>query len=238
MNLSGVSQHLRRTRFRLMDLAVLLAAGLLVVQAPLSVVAAGWVPNLEPLPRLAVLGLLAGYLVERTRAPGPLGLPLGLALGIEAVAWTYADLAPAGPLTERVAWLSARVGGWVDTIAGGGVSNDPLVFALAMALLAWLLGQLTAWLVFRDASPWLAILFCGVGLLLNLSYASTSLVGYVTWFGFAACLLLASVQLANRAELWRRAQLGVDWRIGLNLLLGTAVAAGALLSIAWALPDT
>jgi transglutaminase-like putative cysteine protease len=238
MNASRIRARLGRTRFRPMDVAVLFAAGLLVIQAPLSVVAAGWVPNLEPLPRLAVLGLAAGYLIERTRAPGLLGLPLGLALGIETVAWTYADLAPAGSLSDRVAWLSARVGDWIDTIAGGGVSNDPLVFALTMALLAWLLGQLTAWLVFRDTSPWLAILFCGVGLLMNLSYASTSLVGYVTWFGFAACLLLASVQLANRAELWRRAQLGIDWRIGLNLLLGTALAAGALLSVAWALPDT
>jgi transglutaminase-like putative cysteine protease len=83
----------------------------------------------------------------------------------------------------------------------------------------------------------LAVVFNGIALLMNLSYASTSLVGFVGWFAFAACLLLAAVQLSNRTELWRRAQLKVDWRIGMRLLLGTAVAAGALLSIAWALPD-
>ena len=126
-----------RTRFRVMDLAVLAAAGLLVVQAPLSVVGAGWVPNLDPLPRIAVLGLLVGYLIERSRLPGPLGLPSGVLLGAEVITWVYAQVPVDGTLAERVEWLGGRVGSWIDAIAGGGVSNDPLVFALAMASLAW-----------------------------------------------------------------------------------------------------
>src|SRR5205823_4150066 len=69
------------TRFRPMDVVVLAAAAFLLVQAPLSVVEAGWVANLGPLPRLALSGLLAGYLLERTRVPGPLGLLLGAVLG-------------------------------------------------------------------------------------------------------------------------------------------------------------
>jgi transglutaminase-like putative cysteine protease len=47
---------------------------------------------------------------------------------------------------------------------------------------------------------------------------------------------LAAQQLANRTELWRRAQLNVSWRVVTNVLLGTALAAGGLLSVAWALP--
>ena len=73
-----------------MDMVVLAAAALLLVQAPLSVVEAGWVTNLGPLPRLAVAGLLAGYLLERSRVPGPLGLPLGALLGAEVIIWLYA----------------------------------------------------------------------------------------------------------------------------------------------------
>src|SRR6202011_3199742 len=122
---------------------------------------------------------------------------------------------------DRADWLEGRVGVWIDAIASGGVSNDPLVFALAMAGLAWLLGLITAWLLFRDNMAWLAVIFNGVGLLMNLSYASTSLVGYVGWFAFATCLLLAAQQLANRTELWRRAQLAVRWRVVTNVLLGT-----------------
>jgi len=75
-----------RTRFRWLDLAVLAAAGLLLVQAPSSVSEAAWVPDLEPLARIALAGLLAGYIIERTRVVTPLGLLLGVALGLEVVA--------------------------------------------------------------------------------------------------------------------------------------------------------
>jgi transglutaminase-like putative cysteine protease len=226
-----------RTRFRILDLVVLAAATLLVVQAPLSVMEAAWVPDLDPLARLAVGGLVAGYILERTRALAPIGLLLGALLGFEVVTWVYMQLAPAGSTNERVDWLGGRVASWFDTVASGGVSNDPLVFALAMGGLAWLLGLLTAWLLFRDNAPWLAIVFNGIALLMNLSYASTSLVGYVGWLAFGACAVLTAQHLANRTELWRRAQLHVSWRVVANVLLGTAVAAGGLLSLAWALPS-
>ncbi|HEX8967698.1 MAG TPA: hypothetical protein VF937_07460, partial [Chloroflexota bacterium] len=178
--------HLGRTRFRVMDVVVLAAAGFMLVQAPLSVVDAAWVANLEPLPRLALAGLLAGYVIERTRVVGAFGLLLGSILGSEVILWAYAPVAPEGSFGQRVDWLLGRIGGWIDAIGGGGVSNDPLVFALAMAALAWLLGLVTAWLLFRDHAPWLAVLFSGLALLMNLSYAPTNLVGYVSWFAFGA----------------------------------------------------
>jgi transglutaminase-like putative cysteine protease len=229
--------HLGRTRFRVMDVVVLLAAGFLVAQAPLSVTEAAWVPDLDPLTRLALGGLITGYVLERTRVLAPFGLLLGTVFGLEIITWVYAQFAEGATFAERVDWLGARVGGWFDAVGSGGVSNDPLVFALAMAALAWLLGLLSAWLIFRDNVPWLAILFNGIALLMNLSYAPTTMVGYVGWFAFATCLLLTAQHLASRTELWRRAQLNVSWRVVGNVLLGTGVAAGALLSLAWALPS-
>ena len=86
------------TRFRGMDVLVLMAAGLLLVQAPLSLVDAGWVPNLQPLPKLAIAGLVIGYLIERTQLPAPLGLPLGLLVGVESVVYVFAQAAVDGSL--------------------------------------------------------------------------------------------------------------------------------------------
>ena len=88
-----------------MDILVLAAAAAVVVQAPLSVVEAGWVPYLENLPRLALGGLLAGYLVERTRLPGLIGLPLAMLLGVEAIILEFTRVAPDGSTAERVEWL-------------------------------------------------------------------------------------------------------------------------------------
>ena len=56
-------------RFRVLDIVVLASAILLVAQAPLSVATAAWVPNLEPLPRVAIVGLLVGYLIELHDCP-------------------------------------------------------------------------------------------------------------------------------------------------------------------------
>jgi transglutaminase-like putative cysteine protease len=227
------------TRFRPFDVVVLAAGGLLVLPGPLSVRDAAWVPDLAVVPNLAVAGLLVGYLVERTRLPAALGTLLGLLLGIEAVAWVYAGAVPGGSLTERVTILLGQLGNWFDLVLTGGVSNDALVFALAMGALAWVLGLVTAWLLFRDAAPWLALALNGVALFMNLSYAPASLVStYVTWFVLAGCFTLAVQQLAVRQELWRRAQLSVAPRVVFNVLLGTAVAAGALLSMASALPSS
>jgi transglutaminase-like putative cysteine protease len=228
----------RPTRFRRFDVVVLLAAGLLVLPAPLSIRDAAWVPNLEPIPGLAVAGLLVGYVLERTRIPGVFGNLLAVGLGIESIAWVYASAVPGNSLGERVATLLGRLGNWLDLVVTGGVSNDPLVFALAMSALAWVIGQVTAWLLFREGAPWLGLALNGVALLMNLSYASASLVSYVTWFVIAGCFALTVHQLARRQELWRRAQLNVHPRVVLNVLLGTAVAASALLSIAWALPSS
>ncbi|GAC1328174.1 MAG: transglutaminaseTgpA domain-containing protein [Chloroflexota bacterium] len=229
-------EHLRATRFRPLDIVVLVVAAALVLQAPLSVVEAHWVAHLEALPRLALMGLLAGYLIERTRLIGPLGLLLGVLLGVELVTWTFAPIAPPDTFGDRVSWLGGRVGAWIDSVAAGGVSNDPLVFALAMGALAWLIGLVTGWLLFRDNAPWLAIVFNGVALLMNLSYAPASMVGYIGPFVLATCLLLAVQQLATRTELWRRAEPAVSWRVIVNMLIGTTMATGALLSVAWALP--
>jgi transglutaminase-like putative cysteine protease len=211
---------------------------MLVLPGPLSVRDAAWVPSLEAVPNLALAGLLVGYLVERTRLPAALGILLGALLGVEAVVWTHAAAVSGATLADRVQMVLAHLGGWLDVVLTGGVSNDPLVFAVAMSGLAWLIGQVTAWLLFRDGAPWLALALNGIPLFMNLSYASATLISYVTWFVLAGCFVLTAHQLARRQELWRRAQLGVPARTVFNVLLGTAIAAGALLSAAWALPAT
>ncbi|MBV9358059.1 MAG: transglutaminase domain-containing protein [Chloroflexi bacterium] len=228
----------QRSRFRWLDLLVLAAAASMVVVAPISVREAAWVDHLEPLPKLALAGLVIGYLLARTRLSGFLALILLSLLGVELVAYTYSSVAPAGPRSDQVDFLAHRLSGWFVTVMTGGVSNDALVFALAMALLAWLLGVLTAWLLFRDNAPWLAVTASGLALLINLSYASSGAVGELTWFLVSACLVLAAHQLSLRHELWRRAALRIEPRVGLWVIVGTSAAAGVLLSVGWALPGS
>src|SRR5262249_48345618 len=106
----------------------------MVAVAPISVRDAARGDHLDPLPKLAPAGLLAGYLLARTRLSGFLALALLTVLGVELVAYVYSGLAPAGSQADQVAFLEHRLTGWFVTVMTGGVSNDALVFALAMAL--------------------------------------------------------------------------------------------------------
>lgn len=220
--------------FSLLTLALL--AGV-VVWAPLSVAEARWVDHLDALPPLTLGGLLVGFLLSRSRLPATLAHPIGLLLGLEAIVWQYAGVPRSGTLAERVDWLAARVSNWSGAVMDGGASNDPLLFALAMAVVGWSLGYASAWLVFRGHAPWLALVSNGLALLMNLSYAPAALgQEYLPRFLFAAPLFLAGHQLARRDDLWRRAHLLVESRLPARVLAGSAVAAGMLLSLAWAAP--
>jgi len=227
-----------RLRFRPFDVLLLAASAAVVLAAPLSVRDAGWVEHLDLVPPLALAGLLYGHLFARTRLPALLVQPILTVVGLEAVVYVFTRVAPGDDLTHRGAWLLGRVVGWFQTVVSGGVSNDALVFALAMGCLAWLLGVATAWLVFREETPWPALVGNGIALFVNLSYGPPALTSYLTWFLFASCLLLALHQLGLRQALWRRAGLPIEPRVGATVVAGSALTAGVLLSVAWALPDT
>ncbi len=224
-------------RLRWSDLGLLAALAWVVLPAPLSVRDAGWVERLESLPWLALAGLGLGVLLARTRLPGLAAHPLALGLGVETLAAVFSSARPTGSVGERVAWLGGRVSGWLEAVLGGGASNDLLVFALGMGTLAWVLGYVSAWLVFRTHAAWLAVTANAVALLVSLSYAPAALSGYLGWLLLGGLALLAADHLARRAEQWRAGSLAVERRVGAAVMLGSAAAALLVLALAWSLPS-
>jgi transglutaminase-like putative cysteine protease len=221
------------SRFNFMVLAAL--AGV-VIWAPLSVRAAAWVDYLDPLPWLALGGLVVGFLLARVHMWAVLAHLVGVGLGLEAVVYVFAGVPRTGTLAERVDWLAGHVAQWGQVVWSGGASTDPLVFALVMAALAWLLGYTSAWMLFRGNAPWPALVSNALPLLMNLSYAPRTLAEYLAPFLFASLLLLAVHQLAQRHELWRLAQMPVEPQVASKTVFGSAILAATLLWAAWALP--
>lgn len=212
------------------------ALGLLVLWAPWSVRDASWVGHLDGLPWLALGGVTLGFLLARSHAPGLMAHLLSLVMGIEVVLLVFARVAEALPMTEGARWLILRVGIWLATILTGGASNDPLLFALSMGALAWLIGYSSAWWLFRDRAVWLPVAVNGLALLMNLSYAPPALSASVPLFLLNALLVLALAHYAERQDWWHSTRVRVERAVGRNAVIGTALAAAAVLSIAWALP--
>ncbi len=219
------------------DAVVLLALAWMLLPAALSVREAAWADHLEPMPGLALAGALLGYVYARSRLPGFLAHPLALLVGGETIVLTYSSIARGSDLEGRAQWLVGRVVDWVNVVAGGGASTDLLMFALGMGALAWVLGYLSAWLVFRDRSPWLAAALCAIGLLVNLSYASPSLGGYVGWFVAGALVLVVAEQVGERLQGWRLARVPVERRLWVRILASAGIGVSLLVLIAQALPS-
>lgn len=214
---------------------LLLAAGV-TLPVSLAISQANWVEHMTLLPWVGAGGLALGFILGRSRFLGMLAHLVALAAGCEVVVLLYGAYVGSGAMSQRITDLVSRVVQWAMTVAVGEASGDPLLFALAMAGLVWWLGYMTGWLIFRGQTPFLAAGSNGVALLIVLSYTSAGETRDLLLYLCAACFLLAVHQVSQREQLWRRAQLGVESRVGARLLAGTLVLALALIGVAWLLP--
>lgn len=217
--------------------SIVLALLLVVVLAPAaSLAAAAWVDHLESAVHFALAGLVIGLMTARTRLPAVLGHLLGGIIGAEFVTIYFAGLLPAPSWEGQVRDLGQRVGAWLDAAFSGGASSDTLMFALVMAALAYVLGYFSAWSVVRARTAWPAIVPNGAALLLNLSYASPSLMVYCYAFLAASLLLLVAVDRVRREELWRSARIPQPAGAYGALFFNSAAVAALVIALAWLLP--
>jgi transglutaminase-like putative cysteine protease len=163
------------------------------------------------IPWLAGLGMVMGCLLGRTRAPA-------LALHLVAL--------PVG------AWLAVwAVGADPEALTRPGRH----LYEPAVATLAWLVGYLGAFPLFRDDDPWWALIAGGAALLVDLAQASRA-IGYVYLFLIAALLLVARATALGRARRWREAGAEPPGALPLAALPVGLAAAAALVGGAFLLP--
>ena len=191
-----------------------------------SVVAADWVDHLNVLYWVTLGGLLFGFVFARVPAPGSVLHPLALLVGTGAVFYAVASTAPRlPPGLGRMLLLWERLVRWVGVVQRGGFGNEPILFLLMLAAMAWIVAYLGAWSVYRDRSAWWPLVAGGTALVVNASHAPEVL-GYVLPFVVASLLLMARLNLYQQELAWQAAGLrhgsgiwGGTLRTGLALSL-------------------
>ena len=191
-------------------LLMLVAAGI----ATLSVAQADWVeaPGLIP---MVLWSSLAGLVLAQARLPWLILLPAGLALGVVPVALLAATLTEGANLFSRMGEAWDRLVGWYTAATSGGISTDLLPFSVGLLSLAWALGFLSSWFLFRRSNVWVGLVLGGVALLTNLSFVTG---GETLFFAFmlAALLLVARMGLFQRHEGWRAANFDLSSNVWLS----------------------
>lgn len=195
------------------DTVAILAAALGVVVW--TVKAADWVDTPGML-ALIVAAALAGLGLAKVRMAWPLTLLAGLAIGFLILVWQAAALTASQPLLDRLREAWARLGDWWEAAVTGGISTDLLPFTLILLTMAWLLGFLSAFFLFRFGNVWPALVLTAVAIFTNLSflpeYFTTRLLFFdvridviFILFMFLAMLLMARISLLQRQDEWKSA---------------------------------
>ena len=152
---------------------------------------------------------LTGMLMAKVRGLiWPIPYVAGLLIGLIVATYQTATL-----LEDQIALTGMftvwdRVREWYDVAVTGGISRDHLPSTLYLLVLAWLLGYISSWFLFKWINPWIGLMLSGVALLTTLSFLPDQFDSRFFIFVFIAMLLVARVSLVQREALWSKLDIG------------------------------
>lgn len=224
---------------------ILLLGAVLCLAA--SVVAVEWVPEVGVVAFTGIAGFLLGVIVAKRPLRPLAAWSLLLAYGLVSAVAYLGQLTPSlftllrgeGALYfRRQSFLLVdRISGWIVAVAAGESTQETIVFALILGLLAWLLAAYAAWSTYRHRRPLVAVTPIGLALALNSFYSAGEAPAYLVAFyiGFTA-LLAAAMHFANMEQRWLHEEIDYSREIRVELLAAAGGAALMLLSLSLILP--
>lgn len=177
-------------------LTLFLVSGAVLVSVRLVEVAE-WVVT-PMLTLTASLGALLGLLASRVQWKPGLAHLMALVAGVVVVYLQSSALAGGEGLLARMGEANVRLALWWSALLGNEISNDPLPFALILSAIAWSVGYLSSWAIFKLSNLWLGIIPSAVGLFMNLTYLPERFFIYMFPYLLATMLLLTRMAALQR----------------------------------------
>lgn len=225
--------------------ALLLLA--IIILLAIQVSSADWVPE-GNVAWLALVGLLLAAVLIRRGCSWPMAWSLMVAYGLLFTLLRLAHLWPS-LATVSAGWAPTsfymrsqwflfvdRVAGWLAAVSSGARSQDTLVFAFGLGLLAWLLATLAAWTTFRWGRPLPGLLAVGLALALNSFYGAAPVTPLVLFVGLAA-LLIALSHLNQLERRWEATGTDYSTEIRFDLIIYGGAIAMLLMTLALLVPE-
>jgi transglutaminase-like putative cysteine protease len=216
---------------------VLLLAALLIAGARLM--ATDWIPDLNIIPIVCLLGGLAGLALGYSRFSTRIVLLFVMVYGLFAIFWQLGSTMERGiPWLERTTSLIGRFENTIIQLLRGQDVNDSILFLIAMAFLFWILSIHAGYSLFRHGDPWSAIL--PIGAAMFIIHINDKFWPFRAWY-LGIYLLLGLMLVARMTYLKLRA----DWKknrtrtpsyIGLDMSRAALIASVPLILIAWTAP--
>ena len=237
---------------------------LAVLSAAVGGIAAEWIPGDELFWHTALVGVLVGRALARTRMRKRWATPLLAVGGLVYVGWWVTHLTPpvwaalkaawredwSWALTwlneaqARIAMLAGEIVAWVGSWVGqGGLvlskaegTPGPVVSLFWLGLLLWGGAAFAGWTVARERHPLLALLPLGGVLALSVYLGDAGMV--YLWF-FVACVVAMTppVILRREEQGWNSRQVGYSEEFRTDILMVALASAAIFLVVAIIFPN-
>lgn len=198
-----------------------------------------WIPDLERVQMLAIIGTLLGLALGQSLfqhrmvtllAAGYtlVSIPLQLALVME----------PNIALGERLIAIGMRLRDALNVFAQGEAVEDPIFFLTLLAVLFWGIGLASGYALIRKGNYLMAVLPGGLVIVVVQTYdhEAARRVGFLAFYLFLALVLLGRMNYLYHQEVWRQRNVFLVPETGVDLTGGAAATAAVIVLAAWLLP--
>lgn len=226
-------------RARMAEVALGLLA-ILALTASLGLLATDWADDLEIVPMLALVGVLAGAALAYSRFSAPLSALFAAVYGIFALGFQLGrTLDPAIPWRERIFDMGGRIAFFGDRFYRGQANEDTLMFVMLMGMLYWAFAFISSWGLIRRQSYWRAVLPLGLTLVLQTYFyvGKRNVDLYLAFYLLISLLLAVWIELGKRWESWIAMRAHVPPEVNYRLVTTGLVAALLLVGVSWAGPS-
>ena len=245
-------RRFRPAEGRLVFCLLILAA----LSAAVGGMAAEWVPGDELFWHTALVGVLVGRWLGRTRMRGRWAALLLAAGGVVYVGWWVTNLTPPlwavlgaawrddWPLAltwlqeaeARVAMLTGEIAAWIGTWLGRGGTPGPMVSLFWMAMVLWGGAAFAGWMLNRKRHPLLAFLPLGGALTLSV-YLGDAGIEYLLLFMACVVMMTPPMTLRLEEQEWDSRQVDYSEEFRFDALMAALVAVVIFLATAVTFPN-
>jgi len=209
----------------------------MVMVATWSITSVAWVEKLQVIEGAALVGLLAGLFLAKTRFPAWVAHLFGTVYGIAWVSYLGTRLLPSTfSFRERLFELGYHINAWLWKVLHGGSSNDALMFVLFLGCVVWLLGYMAAWATFRTYRIWWAILPTATTLLINFYWGPPRLLPFLIAYVGLMLLFFIRFNLFLQQQAWSKARVRYDSEIVWDFLRYGVAFTVVVMALAWGVP--
>jgi transglutaminase-like putative cysteine protease len=158
------------------------------------------------------------------------------------VGWPLPFASTAGFLWQKLNSLGLRLWWWGQTVAGGGQTQDQIIFLFLTTFLAWSSGLFATWQIYRRRSALVGLVPGGAAVAIIAFFRGGLSVFYLVVYVFCTLWLLAICQLWIAQDRWERTgtdypgNLGMELTFSLMPVLVLILAMAALFPVIYSNP--